>query len=83
METIHPPTLHRYIIHGYGNSIGVQARLAPRGNCYHAEWEPGPPSWRLSFDSILSRQEVEKLLGGLMKHYELTITELPAHVLSL
>jgi hypothetical protein len=31
---------YQYVIHGYGNSINVQARLASHGHVYHAEWIP-------------------------------------------
>lgn len=73
----HPsPSLHHYIIHGYGNSIGVQARLAAYGHCHHAEWEPGPPSWRLNYDSVLSQAEVEKLLADLSQRLDLKVTEI-------
>ena len=65
---------HQYVIHGYGNSINVQARLAQHGHVYHAEWAPGPPSWRLTYDSSLSVEEVTELVKDLVARYDLKIT---------
>ncbi len=64
----------QYVIHGYGNSINVQARLAQHGHVYHAEWDPGPPSWRLTYDTSLSAQEVTELVKDLIARYDLKIT---------
>ena len=72
--------LHHYIVHGYGNSIAVQARLAAHGRCHHAEWEPGPPSWRLNYDTLLTRIEIEKLLADLVQRCDIKVTEFePEH----
>jgi len=65
---------HKYVIHGYGNSINVQARLAQHGHVYHAEWDPGPPSWRLTYDSPLRAEEVTALVKDLIARYDLKIT---------
>ena len=65
---------HAYIIHGYGNSINVQARLAQHGHVYYAEWDPGPPSWRLTYDTLLSVEEVTELVKDLIARYDLKIT---------
>ena len=65
---------HKYVIHGYGNSINVQARLAQHGHVYHAEWDPGPPSWRLTYDSSLPVKEVTELVKDLVARYDLKIT---------
>ena len=65
---------HKYVIHGYGNSINVQARLAQHGHVYHAEWDPGPPSWRLAYDSRLGVEEVTALVKDLIARYDLKIT---------
>ena len=64
---------HQYVIHGYGKSINVQARLAEHGHVYHAEWDPGPPSWRLTFDTPLSVEEVTELVKDLIARYDLKI----------
>ena len=64
---------HKYLIHGYGNSISVQARLAQRGHCYHAEWSPGPPSWQLTYDTLLTEPEVLDLIKDLVARYDLKI----------
>ena len=64
---------HQYVVHGYGNSINVQARLAPHGHVYHAEWDPGPPSWRLTYDSSLGVEEVKELVKDLVARYDLKI----------
>jgi hypothetical protein len=74
MNTVSDAITHKYIIHGYGNSINVQARLASHGHCYHAEWEPGPPSWRLTFDTTLSVPEVTELIKDLIARYDLKVT---------
>jgi hypothetical protein len=65
---------HQYIIHGYGNSINVQARLAQRGRVYHAGWDPGPPSWRLTYETPLSEREVTELVKDMAARYDLKIT---------
>ena len=65
---------HRYVIHGYGNSINVQARLAQRGHVSHAEWDPGPPSWRLTYDTPLTEQEVLEIVKDLAARYDLKVT---------
>ena len=31
-NAVHDAVTHHYVIHGYGNSINVQARLAQRGH---------------------------------------------------
>lgn len=65
---------HTYVIRGYGNSINVQARLAQHGHVYHAEWDPGPPSWRLAYDSPLGVEDVTALVKDLIARYDLKIT---------
>ena len=52
MNAVRDAVMHKYVIHGYGNSINVQARLAQHGRVHHAEWDPGPP--RLAADLRLS-----------------------------
>ena len=74
MNAVRDAVTHKYIIHGYGNSINVQARLAPRGRVYHAEWDPGPPSWRLTYESSLGVEEVTTLVKDLIARYDLKIT---------
>jgi hypothetical protein len=74
MNAVRDTVTHHYVIHGYGNSINVQARLAQRGHVYHAEWDPGPPSWRLTYDSSLSLEEVTDLVKDLIARYDLKIT---------
>ena len=74
MNAVRDAVTHKYVIHGYGNSINVQARLAPHGRVYHAEWDPGPPSWRLTYDTLLSSQEVTDLVKDLIARYDLKIT---------
>ncbi len=73
MNAVRDAVTHKYVIHGYGNSINVQARLAQRGHVYHAEWDPGPPSWRLTYDSTLSLEEVAELVKDLTARYDLKI----------
>ncbi len=65
---------HKYLIHGYGNSINVQTRLAQQGHCYHTEWSPGPPSWQMTYDTPLSEQEVLELVKDLVARYDLKVT---------
>jgi hypothetical protein len=48
--------------------------LAQRGHVYHAEWDPGPPSWRLTYDTQLTAQEVTELIKDLIARYDLKIT---------
>ena len=74
MNAVRDAVSHQYVIHGYGNSINVQARLAQRGHVFHAEWDPGPPSWRLTYDTSLSAREVTELVEDLIARYELKIT---------
>ena len=74
MNAVRDAVTHKYIIHGYGNSINVQARLAPHGRVYHAEWDPGPPSWRLTYDTSLSEREVAELVKDMTARYDLKIT---------
>lgn len=69
------PTTHRYEIHGYGGSPLVQARLAGHGQCSHAAWEPGPPAWRMHYDTQLSLSQVEEVLKDLMRRYDLKVYE--------
>ncbi len=73
MNAVRDAVTHKYVIHGFGNSINVQARLAQRGHVYHAEWDPGPPSWRLTYDSSLSVEEVAELVKDLAARYDLKI----------
>ncbi len=74
MNAVRDAVTHKYVIHGFGNSINVQARLAQRGHVYHAEWDPGPPSWRLTYDSSLSVEQVAELVKDLAARYDLKIT---------
>ncbi len=73
MNAVRDAVTHKYVIHGFGNSINVQARLAQRGHVYHAEWDPGPPSWRLTYDSSLSAEQVAELVKDLAARYDLKI----------
>ncbi len=74
LNAAHNAVNHQYVIRGYGNSINVQARLAQRGHVYHAEWDPGPPSWRLTYDTPLSEREVAELVKDMAARYDLKIT---------
>ena len=74
MNAVRDAVTHKYVIHGYGNSINVQARLASHGRVYHAEWDPGPPSWRLTYDCSLGMEEVTALIKDLIVRYDLKIT---------
>jgi hypothetical protein len=74
LNAAHNASTHQYVIRGYGNSINVQARLAQRGHVYHAEWDPGPPSWRLTYDTPLSEREVAELVKDMTARYDLKIT---------
>jgi hypothetical protein len=74
LNAAHNAVTHQYVIHGYGNSINVQARLAQRGRVYHAEWDPGPPSWRLTYETPLSEREVAELVKDMAARYDLKIT---------
>ena len=74
MNAVRDAVTHKYVIHGYGNSINVQARLAQHGHVYYAEWDPGPPSWRLTYDSSLGAEEVTALVKDLIARYDLKIT---------
>ena len=73
MNAVRDTVSHQYIIHGYGNSINVQARLAQHGHCYRAEWDPGPPSWRFTYDTPLREREVLELVKDLAARYDLKI----------
>ena len=75
-DTTRDKVIHQYLIHGYGNSIMVQARLAEHGRCFHAEWDPGPPSWRLTYDTAYSRSELIDFLKDLTLRYDLKIEEI-------
>ncbi len=66
---------HHYEIHGYGGSPLVQARLADHGQISHITWEPGPPAWRLHYDSQLGLGEVEQLVQALTQRYDLKFYE--------
>ena len=74
MNAVRDAVAHKYVVHGYGNSINVQARLAPHGHCYHAEWDPGPPSWRVTYDTPLTEPEVLELIKDLVARYDLKVT---------
>ena len=74
MNAIRNEVMHLYVIHGYGSSANVQARLAQHGHCYNAEWEPGPPSWRLTYETALSELEIVELVKDLISRYDLKIT---------
>ncbi len=75
MNAVRDAVTHQYVIHGYGNSINVQARLAQHGHCYHAEWDPGPPSWRLTYETSLSEREVVELVKDMAARYDLKISK--------
>ena len=74
MNAVRDTVTHNYLIHGYGNSINVQARLAQHGHCYHAEWSPGPPSWQLTYETSLTEMEVLELIKDLVARYDLKVT---------
>ncbi len=74
-NAVRDQVVHQYMIHGYGNSIKAQARLAQRGRCYHAEWDPGPPSWRLTYDTQLSQSELLEFLRDIAIQYDLKVEE--------
>jgi hypothetical protein len=74
MNAVRDTVTHKYLIHGYGNSINVQARLAQHGHCYHAEWSPGPPSWQLTYETSLTEMEVLELIKDLVARYDLKVT---------
>ena len=74
MNAVRASVTHKYLIHGYGNSINVQARLAQHGHCYHTEWSPGPPSWQMTYDTSLSESEVLELVKDLVARYDLKVT---------
>jgi hypothetical protein len=67
---------HHYEIHGYGDSLLVQARLAEYGQCSHITWEPGPPAWRLRYDTIMGLSEVERLLQDVVHRCDLRFYEI-------
>ena len=69
------PVTHRYEIHGYGGSPLVQARLAEHGQLSHVTWEPGPPAWRLHYDTQLGLSKVEEILQDLIRRYDLKFYE--------
>ena len=69
------PVTHRYEIHGYDGSLLVQARLAGHGHLSHVTWEPGPPAWRLHYDTQLGLSEVEKMLQDMIHRYDLKFYE--------
>jgi hypothetical protein len=77
MNAVRVAVTHKYLIHGYGNSINVQARLAQHGHCYHTEWSPGPPSWQMTYDTPLSEKEVLELVKDLVTRYDLKVTPAP------
>jgi hypothetical protein len=69
------PVSHRYEIHGYDGSLLVQARLAEHGQLSHVTWEPGPPAWRLHYDTQLALSEVEQMLQDLVRRFDLKFYE--------
>ena len=73
----HTPVNHKYLIHGYGNSINVQARLTQHGHCYHTEWSPGPPSWQMFYETTLTEAQVLELVKDLIARFDLKITSAP------
>ena len=75
MNAVHTAVIHQYVIRGYGNSINVQARLAQHGHVSRAGWDPGPPSWHLTYDTSLSEREVTDLVKDLIPRYDLKITQ--------
>lgn len=64
-----------YVIHGYGGSPAVQGRLAQVGIITHVTWDPGPPAWRLHFDTALSVEDLQTLLGDLSGRFEVQVFE--------
>lgn len=69
-------TLDRhYVIHGYGGSPAVQSRLAQRGLITHVTWDPGPPAWRLHYDTDLPPAELFEYLDDLRGRFEIQIFE--------
>jgi hypothetical protein len=74
MNAVRDVVTHQYIIHGFGNSITVQARLAQHGQCFHTEWDPGPPSWRMTYETTLGQAEVAELVKDLIARYDLKIS---------
>ena len=75
LNAVRDAVTHHYLIHGYGNSINVQARLAQRGHVYHAEWDPGPPSWRFYYDTYLSHTELQQVLEDLIARFDVKFAE--------
>lgn len=66
-----PEKTHRYEVHGYGGNTRVEARLTQHGQCSHVTWEPGPPAWRLHYDTSLTLGELERAVQDLLTRYDL------------
>jgi hypothetical protein len=62
-----------YLIHGSGGIQAVQARLAQHGLCSFTEWDPGPPQWRFTFYSYMSKSELEQVLVDFLKRYDVRV----------
>ena len=73
---VQPRITHRYEIHGYGGNVNVEARLTQHGRCSHVTWEPGPPAWRLHYDTALTLPEIERIVQDLMSRYDLKFYEM-------
>lgn len=66
---------HHYVIHGFGGSIVVQARLAQHGLISRVNWDPGPPAWRLHYDTHLSFPELQQLFKDIIARYDIKFSE--------
>lgn len=64
-----------YIIYGFGGSIVVQARLAQHGLISRVTWDPGPPAWRLHYDTHLSSPELQQLFKDVIARYDIKFSE--------
>lgn len=69
-------TAHRYEVHGYGGNVNVEARLTQHGHCSHVTWEPGPPAWRMHYDTALTLKEIESTVQDLLRRYDLKFYEM-------
>ncbi|MEN8098309.1 MAG: hypothetical protein ABFQ89_04475 [Chloroflexota bacterium] len=65
-----------YVVKGkglYGGCLDVQGKLAEYGVCRFARWDPGPPYWRFTFDTNLSKDQTLAVLGRSSERWNVEI----------
>lgn len=54
-------------------ATAIQAQLRGHGACSYFAWDPLPPHWRFFYETNLTRDEIEELLGTLAERFKVVV----------